>query len=206
MQLAIEPVQYWQASPDHQAILLDPQATDVGVGFSENYNSINVWYWTAEFASLNLPQVRVAAPLGTIPDIEPTLQLLGPPQNSEFVIDPEVNLIFTWTWPEPVQSDQRFGLYINAQGRTFRIGGVQQQQIDSQFQFKIPANNVPVPPGQHSWQVRLENAVHGTTIIESPFWPITFRATTEESSLAVSTPIPTLEPELAATQTITSTP
>ncbi len=47
---AIAAVEFWINSPAHRAILLNPAVTEVGVGFTADYNAPNLWYWTAEFA------------------------------------------------------------------------------------------------------------------------------------------------------------
>ena len=87
MQHPIAPVQYWLTSTGHRAIILNPLATNVGVGYAQNYDAPGVWYWTAEFAAGNLPAIRVEevpSPLNATP--EPVIQLLGPPQGSQFVL------------------------------------------------------------------------------------------------------------------------
>ena len=206
MQFAIEPVQFWLSSPAHQAIILNPQATNVGLGFSENYAAPNVWYWTAEFGSMDLPRVLVSVPqaeeLAPEPPPDPVIQLLGPPQNSEFALATDANLIFTWSWPEILQADQRFVVYLHASGRTFRIGSIQAPQSGNQYQFKIPVSNVPVSPGPQSWQVRLEIIDHEQVLIESPFWSIIFH----ESIESVEIPTTPSEDTLAIEPTVTPTP
>jgi uncharacterized protein YkwD len=42
MQHAIAPVQYWLTSEGHRAIILNPLATEVGVGFAENYSAPSI--------------------------------------------------------------------------------------------------------------------------------------------------------------------
>jgi len=62
-------VQFWLDSPDHRPLLLSPEADQVGVGHSSNYESNYVWYWTAEFASYEIPSVTVfySGPAPVIP-------------------------------------------------------------------------------------------------------------------------------------------
>jgi len=52
-------VEFWVNSPPHRVIIMNPNATHVGVGYAANANAPNIWYWTADFG-LNLD---VAAPL-----------------------------------------------------------------------------------------------------------------------------------------------
>jgi hypothetical protein len=192
MQHAIAPVQYWLTSRGHRAILLDRLATHVGVGFAENYDAPGVWYWTAEFAASDLPAIRVeevAPNVTATPD--PQILLLGPPQDSQFVLSAENVLIFTWSWPVQLQASERFGVYLNAQGRTVQIGAVSQAVGADQYQFKVNADDIPAAPGLHEWQVRLENTIEGDTLEESPYWSVRF--------LDASSTIPTLTPTPEAT-------
>lgn len=195
MQYAIEPVQYWLSSPAHRAIILNSAATDVGVAFSENYSAPNVWYWTAEFGSLGLPRVEVSLPSeeATSPSLAAPvseIKLLGPPQNSEFALTSGTNLIFTWSWSEPLSAEQQFSIFMEANGRTFRIGSVRGSQPSNQYQFNVPSSNVPVTPGLHHWLVRLEDNSQALVLYESLSWPIVFR----ESGNELSNPQPTVEP------------
>ncbi len=192
MQRAIEPVQYWLSSPEHRAIMLNPLAGEVGVGFSENFSAPNIWYWTAEFGSPGLPPVQIeqlteAQSTATPQPSPPSLQLLGPPQDSEFTVSADNILIFTWQWTGSLENDQRFGLYFRASGRTIRIGSEEEANADGQYQFSIVATNVPVAPGTLEWQVRLEED-SGVTLVESSFWSIQL---TDSNQLL---PTPTLPP------------
>lgn len=56
---ALAAVQFWLDSPDHRPIILSPEADQVGVAESTNYDSNYAWYWTAEFASYELPTTPV---------------------------------------------------------------------------------------------------------------------------------------------------
>jgi PKD repeat protein len=176
MPTALEPVRYWLASPAHRDIILNPAAADVGVGFSENYAAANVWYWAAEFASLDLPVVHVSLPAsaGASPPPEPVIDLLGPPRDSAFLLTPDTNLIFTWSWPLPLTPDERFAIYVNSRGRTTQLGTVTQSGTENQYQFLISAANVPVAPGQQQWFVQLEDMLQGSMRDQSESWPINF--------------------------------
>ena len=175
MQHAIAPVQYWLTSTGHRAILLNPLATNVGVGYAENYDAPGIWYWTAEFASGDLPAIRVeevASPLDPTP--EPQIQLLGPPQDSQFALSSDNFLIFTWLWQAPLEPDERFAVYMNLQGRVVQIGAVNQPVGEGQYQLKVNAADVPAAPGEHQWHVQIENSLLGDVIKESPSWSVRF--------------------------------
>jgi uncharacterized protein YkwD len=171
---AIEPVQYWLTSPAHRAILLNPAVTEVGVGFTVDLNAPNVWYWTAEFASLYLPVVGAPPPQAPTPESSAELLLLGPPQSSEFVLSEGAKLIFSWSWPGGIQENQRFALYLSSGGRTFQAGVVRQSQPSGQYQFSVEASSLAVSPGPYSWQIRLEDSGQGVVIAESPVWQVLF--------------------------------
>jgi len=174
MSQAIEPVRYWLTSPNHRTILLDPAARDVGVGFSENFGAPSVWYWTAEFASLDLPVISVTLPVSPTPAPEPVLSLLGPPSGGEFALSAGTDLKFTWSWPVPLLPDERFAVYLDTQGRSTQIGTVSQPQDGDQYLFTISANNVPAQPGQQTWFVLLENTLSGGVREQSEARPIVF--------------------------------
>jgi hypothetical protein len=133
----------------------------VGVGFSENFDAPSVWYWTAEFASLDLPVVEVPLPPSMTPPAKPVITLLGPPTNGEFMMIAETKLSFTWSWSQPLSADERFGVYLNSQGRTIQLGTVNVPQSGDQYHFATTAGNVPALPGQRSWYVRLEDTLTG---------------------------------------------
>ena len=48
---AVPVVEFWVNSPDHRHMILNPAATEVGVGFTVDFNAPNVWYWTVEFGT-----------------------------------------------------------------------------------------------------------------------------------------------------------
>lgn len=194
MQNAIEPVQFWLTSPNHRVILLNPSARQVGVGYSQNYNAPSVWYWTAEFASPDLPRIVVEDPLEVddnsgVPAVTPVgqqpvqsqaIQLLGPPQNSDFTLTAETELIFTWNWANPLSPNQRFAIYLNSQGRIYQIGVVRDGQSGTQYQYKVQASNIAVVQGDHHWLIRLEDSELGEVLAESDYWPISFRQADSE--------------------------
>ena len=171
---AIEPVQFWLTSPGHRAIILNPAVTEVGVGYTVDYNSPNVWYWTAEFASLHLPVVNAAAPQPSSPAPPPELLLLGPPQSSEFILSNDAKLIFSWSWTAEIEENQRFAVYLGASGRVFQVGVVRQNEESGQFQFSVKASDIAIVAGSYQWQVRLEDSVQGAIVAESPYWGVQF--------------------------------
>jgi len=42
-------VEFWVNSPPHRTLILNPAATEVGVGFRAEGTAPNLWYWAAEF-------------------------------------------------------------------------------------------------------------------------------------------------------------
>ncbi|HSM58520.1 MAG TPA: PKD domain-containing protein [Candidatus Sulfomarinibacteraceae bacterium] len=49
---AIPVVEFWVNSPPHRTLILNPQAREVGVGYTADGTAPNIWYWAAEFGIL----------------------------------------------------------------------------------------------------------------------------------------------------------
>lgn len=60
-------VEFWVNSPAHRVMILNPLATDVGVGYTYNPNSASVWYWVAEFG------ISTTVPASPLPPTETRL-------------------------------------------------------------------------------------------------------------------------------------
>lgn len=71
-------VEFWVNSPSHRVMILNPQATQLGVGHTFDVNARNLWYWTVEFGSdVNpspLPIFPTPTPLTPTLPLSPTLQ------------------------------------------------------------------------------------------------------------------------------------
>ncbi len=179
----IEPVKFWLNSPGHRAILLHPAVSDVGVGFTLNYDSPNIWHWTAEFGSLSLPQIVIqpTPPVdGDVPAGETTLetegdlsiQLLGPPQESIFELNPENTLYFTWLMKKPLEDGQFFRLILGQDGAEgLAVGSVNVPASGSQYQIVVNANQISSGSGSNFWQIKLIDQ-SGQIISESDKWSI----------------------------------
>jgi PKD repeat protein len=195
----IEPVQFWLTSPSHRAIILNPAASEVGVGFTTNFDAPNVWYWTAEFASIDLPVVGAPPPQAAEPEMSYELLLLGPPQSSEVVLSADAQLNFSWSWHGGVQEYQRFALYLSSGGRTFQTGVVRGSQSSGQYHFSADVSSFAVSPGLYSWQVKLEDSGQGIIVTESPIWQVYFANSSSNQTGSVSpqipTPLPSATPE-----------
>lgn len=55
-------VEFWVNSPPHRALILNPDAREVGVGYVADGNAPNLWYWTAEFGIRLEPPPEIAPP------------------------------------------------------------------------------------------------------------------------------------------------
>ncbi|MDT8305410.1 MAG: PKD domain-containing protein [Anaerolineae bacterium] len=49
---AVPVVEFWVNSPPHRVLLLDPNISEVGIGYHADGRAPNIWYWTAEFGLL----------------------------------------------------------------------------------------------------------------------------------------------------------
>lgn len=74
-------VNFWINSPSHRPIVLNPLATEIGLGFTVDFDAPNVWYWTTEFGSLAnanvYPSLPTATPLPPLP-VLPTSTFVPP--------------------------------------------------------------------------------------------------------------------------------
>jgi PKD repeat protein len=183
-------VEFWVNSPGHRRIILNAAASDVGVGFSFDFNAPSVWYWTAEFgnqfAAADAPLLRVQEPA---PDFEAMVTSL---------------VTFSWNWPAPLADGEQFVLYLQTNRGDFPVATVTQPTLGTRYAVQLAANDLTsgsarlqVKPDTYSWQLRLEN---GSTIVQSEARPITFTVdpnapTPTPTTTAVSpTPSPTVTP------------
>jgi hypothetical protein len=189
-------VEFWVNSPAHRRIILNANASDVGVGFSFDFNAPSVWYWTAEFgnqfAAADAPLLRVQEPAAEFEAMVTSL------------------VTFSWNWPVPLADGEQFVLYLQTNRGDFPVATVTQPTLGTRYAVQLAANNLTsgnarlqVKPDEYSWQLRLEN---GGTIVQSEARPITFTVdpnapTPTATTTAVS---PTPSPTPTATPTAVS--
>jgi uncharacterized protein YkwD len=171
-------VEFWVNSPAHRRIILNAAATDIGVGYSIDFNAPSVWYWTAEFGN------QFAAPDG------PALRVQEPAAELEAMVTSLVT--FSWNWPAPLAPGEQFVLYLQTNRGDFSVATVTQPTLGTRYAVQLAANDLTsgnarlqVKPGNYSWQLRLEN---GGTIVQSEARPITF---TIDPDAPLPTPTPT---------------
>ena len=197
----IEPVEFWLNSPGHRAILLHPAVSDVGVGFTLNYDAPNIWYWTAEFGSLSLSQIVIQptpTPEGETPAAETpgdgsdlTIQLFGPPQESSFELNTDNVLFFTWSMKNPLEDGQFISLILGLDGTEGApIGSANVPTSGSQFQLVVNARKISSGPGKSFWQVKLFDQ-SGHPLSESVKWPILLIQSDTGEIEPSPTPVPT---------------
>ena len=169
-------VEFWMNSDSHRVLLLSRAATDVGVGYVENYNTENIWHWTAEFG------VSYGAPARAV------LRLQEPPAQQS-TLDTEV-INYSWLWPQSLAAGQRFTVYVMAGNRAVALGSVNAPVYGSRYILSADALSTLGPAGSTStayeWLVRLEDGL-GTTLAESERRNITFAADPN-----LPTPLPTV--------------
>ncbi|MCB8926426.1 MAG: PKD domain-containing protein [Ardenticatenaceae bacterium] len=188
-------VEFWVNSPAHRRIILNANATDVGVGYSLDFNAPSVWYWTAEFgnqfAAADAPILRVQEPAA---DLEAMVTSL---------------VTFGWNWPTPLADGERFVLYLQTNRGDFPVATVTEPTLGTRYSVQLAANELTsgnarlqVNPGHYSWQLRLEN---GGTLTQSEPRPITFTidpdAPTPTPTVTTTAVSPTPSPEPTATPT-----
>ena len=186
-------VEFWVNSPAHRRIILNANATDVGVGYSVDFNAPSVWYWTAEFGN------QFAGPTA------PTLRVQEPAPEFETMVTSLVN--FSWNWPAPLAAGERFVLYLQTNRGDYPVATITQPTLGTRYSIQLAANDLrsgnarlQVNPGHYNWQLRLEN---GGVIVQSDVRPITFtvdpNAPTPTPSPTAVSPTPTFEPTATPT-------
>jgi uncharacterized protein YkwD/plastocyanin len=179
-------VEFWINSDTHRPLLLNRLATDVGVGYVEDYGTRNVWHWVAEFAvSYGSPVTAAIRQQLPVPSQVAT--------NSEVVN-------YSWVWPLPLTAGERFTVYLVVGNQLIPLGATSAPVYGSRFVLSsdaltaiTPAQATPGVTGRYHWLVRLEDGLGGV-IAESGQWPI---------SMIVDPVVPTPE---ATVMLITATP
>lgn len=182
-----EAVEFWVNSPSHRRIILNQNATDVGVGFQADYNAPNLWYWTAEFGN------AFGGPLS------PAFRLQEPAAGLETLNTTPIT--YSWNWPQPLEANQRFIVYLYGGSTVVVAGNVAQPAAGSQYALQLPALDFLSRSGAYEWQVKLEQ--DGFVLAESERRPIVF---VDDPDLVLPTPTPTVTLTPTSTPTATPTP
>lgn len=164
-------VEFWVNSPAHRRIILNEYATDVGVGYTQNFSAPSVWYWTAEFGN------RFAAP-------PPPLLRVQAPQTDVQVLNTDP-VTYGWNWPTPLAAGQAFMVQVNMpRGVSLLLGPVTTPSNGTYYtlttDFLTHADSV----GEGSWQVVLVDG-RSTLVASEP------RAITVLPDPTLPTPTPT---------------
>ncbi len=169
-------VEFWMNSDGHRPLLLNRVATDVGVGYYENFDTANVWHWTAEFG------VSYGAPARAV------LRLQDPPA-TQSALDTEV-INYSWLWPKPLAAGERFTVYVLVGNRPVALGSVNAPVYGSRYILSADALSTLGPAGvaptSYDWFVRLEDGLGGS-LAESERRAIAFAA-----DPSAPTPLPTV--------------
>lgn len=169
-------VEFWMNSDSHRALVLNRLATDVGVGYVEDYGTENVWHWTAEFG------VSYGAP------IRPVVRLQEPATELSALDSEVVN--YSWLWPQPLAAGEHFTVYVLVGNQTVALGSVAAPVYGSRYILSADALSTLGPAGlsptTYRWLVRLEDGL-GHALAESEPRAIAFAA-----DPGVPTPMPTV--------------
>ena len=181
-EFAHQPVEFWVNSPPHRRILLNPGATEVGVGFTADYNSPSIWYWTAEFgnqfAAAERAQLRAQKPATGA-------QLL----NTDAVA-------FGWNWAAPLTPDQSFVVVVEGMnGRSAELEPVTVLRNGTYYQLDTTLLDVGVL-GSATWHVELRSGPSAVLDLTLP------RALV----IAPDPTLPTATPTVMPTGSPTATP
>jgi len=148
-------VEFWMNSDSHRPLLLNRLATDLGVGYIEDYGTENVWHWTAEFG------VSYGAPARA------ALRAQSPEAGTAALDTDVVN--YSWLWPLPLGAGQRFTVYLLSGGRPVALGSVAAPVYGSRYVLSAEARSTAPGAalgGTAEWFVRLEDGL-GQSLAES---------------------------------------
>jgi len=186
-------VEFWMNSDGHRPLLLNRLATDLGVGFVEDYATANVWHWTAEFG------VSYGAPARAV------LRAQLPPVG-QAALDSEV-VNYSWLWPVPLGAGERFTVYLMVNNRPLALGSVDAPVYGSRYVLSADVRSAlggAAAPATGDWFVRLEDGL-GQLLAESERRAIAFdldpAAPGGAATVVALTPTPT-----TPTATPTATP
>ncbi|MCA9973705.1 MAG: PKD domain-containing protein [Anaerolineales bacterium] len=185
---AYQAVEFWVNSPSHRRIILNRFATNLGVGFTVDFNAPNVWYWTAEFGD------ALGAP------VAPALRLQAPADAYEALVTTAVS--YRWTWARPLAPGEEFVVYLYDERQAIPLGRVTQPLFDNLYALAQPAYPLLEAGGAYRWQVRLQQG--DAVLAESALQALTLLP---DDSLPTPTPLATLVPPTPTPgATLTPTP
>lgn len=170
-------VEFWVNSESHRPLILSRVATDLGVGYVEDFGTTNVWHWTAEFG------VSYGAPARAV--LRALLPLGG-----YSALDTEI-VNYNWMWPLPPAAGERFTVYLVANNRLLPVGTVSQPVYGSRYVLSVDSRAISsllTSAGSYEWLVRLEDN-RGSVIAESERRSIAFAA---DPAAPGPTPSPTV--------------
>ena len=182
-----EAVEFWVNSEAHRRIILNRYATDLGVGYTRNFNAPNVWYWTAEFGNSIAPATT------------PSIRLQAPTANAAFV-DADV-VRHRWNWPLPLTAEQRFLVYLHNETKPTLLGTITEPTLDTMYELETAITTLTTLTQTVTWEVQLVEG-RDTVVAASEQRPITIGPNPD--LLITPTPVITITPTV--TTTIASPP
>lgn len=136
-------VEFWVNSPGHRKIILNENATDLGVGYTVDYRAPSVWYWTTEYGN------RFATPYS------PTIRPQKPLAEAQFVNTDIVE--YGWVWPAPLTANQSFAVYASVAGKEFLVGQVSEPRYGIYYAVSANLLAITEDAGAVSWRVALQS-------------------------------------------------
>jgi hypothetical protein len=85
-----------------------------------------------------------------------TIQLLGPPEESNFLLDSSIS--FYWNWPLSLETNQRFTVYLRMGGEEWPLGVVEQRNMGASFRLHVNPSELVSEPAAYEWVVKLEQS------------------------------------------------
>lgn len=186
-------VEFWVNSPSHRELILNPYATDVGVGYVYDTSTDNFWYWTAEFGN-RYGQANA-----------PSLRVQQPGHDFNVLVTSLVN--YAWNYTTSLEDGQQFVIYLYTNQGEFPVATVTQPALGTLYSVQLAATDfntgsqaLYVMPGIYEWQVKLE--YNGAVIAEGDRRTIQFSA---DPNNPIPSPTPTNTPTASPTPLVTPT-
>ncbi len=110
---------------------------------------------------------KISAPLPTLTDDDPKslLRLIAPPPDTKYVLGDTIS--FDWIWPEQLNADHLFAIYILSGDDRTLIDTVTRTVGDNKYHLDFNSKFASSISGSYAWQVVLEEKLTGKVLAKS---------------------------------------
>ena len=131
---------------------------------------------------------------------ETTIQIVEPLQEQKIEIGSTV--VFTWTWPAEMDSDQTFAVYIADENGEQEVGQINQPNNQGVYELVLDSTSFAQDRGIYLWRVVLRDEVENKEIPVSDTTPLRIVLENTPTATNAATVTPTIRrPTVTATKT-----